>query len=275
MPPVAGAARALKQLAGLWPRRTAGSFAQHALDALRRDRVTAHAFESLLGRVESASAAERPIRTLLVTSTQPLEGKSTVALNLGIAAAWLGRRRVLLIDGNLRHPVLSERFGRLRDVGLADLLQDRATADDVIQPAGKLDVDANLSFMPAGLGGADFVATLDRERARSSVHDAGAGYDITLIDTPPVLAVRDTAILAGVADGVLLIVAAGEVDARSAALAKERLEQSGTPLVGAVLNRFVPSEHGLASHPYPAYWIAGEDPHTNGSHGPSSRKRGD
>jgi receptor protein-tyrosine kinase len=257
--------RALKRLAGLWPRSTAGSF------ALRRDRVSAHAFESLLGGLGLA-AAEHPMRTLLVTSTQPLEGKSTVALNLGIAAAWFGRLRVLLVDGDLRHPILSERFGRLGDVGLADLLQGRATAADVIQPAGKLEADTNLSFMPAGRGGAGFVATLDRERARSTVRDAGAGFDITLIDTPPVLAVKDAAILAGAADGVLLIVGAGEVSDRSAALAKERLEQSGTPLVGAVLNRFVPSEHGLASHPYPDYWIAAREPYTNGGHGPSSKK---
>lgn len=263
--------RALKRLAGLWPRRTAGSFAQQTLDALRRDKVSAHAFESLLRGLELASA-EHPIRTLLVTSTQPLEGKSTVVLNLGVAAAWFGRRRVLLIDGDLRHPILSERFGHLGNMGFADLMQGRATADEVIQPAGKLEADTNLSFMPAGLGGAGFVATLDREHARLSVRDASAGFDITLIDAPPVLAVKDAAILAGAADGVLLIVGAGEVNDRSAALAKERLERSGTRVVGAVLNRFVPSEHGLASDPYPDYWIDGREPYTNVGHGPSSRK---
>src|SRR5712691_7458017 len=161
------------------------------------------------------------MRTLLVTSTQPLEGKSTVVLNLGIAAAGFGRWRVLFVDGDLRRPMLSERFGRLGDVGLADLLQGRATAD-VIQRAGKLEADTNLSLMPAGRGGAGFVATLDRERARSTVRDAGAGFDITLIGTPPVLAVKDAATLAGAAEGVLLIVGAGEVNDRSAALAKER-----------------------------------------------------
>ena len=264
--------RVLKPLAGLWPRRTSGSsFAQQALDALRRDRVSAHAFESLLWGLE-LTAAGRPIRTLLVTSTQPLEGKSTVALNLGIAAAWLGQFRVLLVDGNLRRPTLSERFGRLGDLGLSDLLQGRATADDVIRPAGKLETDANLSFMPAGQSGAGFIATLDRERARSTVRDAGAGFDIILIDSPSVLAVKDAAILAGAADGVLLIVGAGEVTGRSAALAKERLEQSGVPLIGTVLNRFVPSEHGLAKDPYyPDYWIAGREPYSNVGHGPSSR----
>lgn len=262
--------RALKRLAGLWPRRTAGSSAQQTLDALRRDKVSAHAFESLLRGLELA-AADHPMRTLLVTSTQPLEGKSTVVLNLGIAAAWFGRRRVLLIDGDLRQPMLSERFGRLGGVGFAELLQGRATAEEVIQPAGKLEPDTNLSFMPAGLGGAGFLATLDRERARSTVRAAAADFDITLIDAPPVLAVKDAAILGAAADGVLLIVAAGEVNHRSAALAKERLEQSGTRLVGAVLNRFVPSEHGLASDPFPDYWIDGREPYANGGHGPSSR----
>ena len=262
---------ALKLLAGLWPRRTAGSFAKQTLNALRRDRVSAHAFEALLGGLEFA-AAEHPIRTLLVTSTQPLEGKSTVVLNLGIAAARFGSRRVLLVDGDLRRPMLSARFGRAGDLGLSDLLQGRATADGIIQAARNLEADTNLSFMPAGQGGAGFIATLNRERARSIMREAGAGFDIILIDSPPVLAVNDAAILAGAADGeLLLIVGAGEVNARSAALAKERLGQSGTPLVGAVLNRFVPSEHGLASHLYPDYWIDDSDPHTNGGHGPSSK----
>lgn len=244
--------RTLKLLAGMWTRRTAGLFAQKAQNALRRDRVWAQAFDALLGGLEFASA-EHPIRTLLVTSTQPLEGKSTVALNLGIAAARFGSRRVLLVDGDLRRPMLSARFGRAGDLGLSDLLQGRATADGIIQAARNLEADTNLSFMPAGQGGAGFIATLNRERARSIMREAGAGFDIILIDSPPVLAVNDAAILAGAADGVLLIVGAGEVNARSAALAKERLGQSGTPLVGAVLNRFVPSEHGLASHPYPDY----------------------
>ena len=116
-------------------------------------------------------AAEHLIRTLLVTSAQPLESKSTVVLNLGIAAAWFGRWRVLLVDGDLRHPMLSKRFGRLGDVGLADLLQGRATADDVIQPGGKLEADTNLSFIPAAVGWRRFcrdarpgARTLDRAR---------------------------------------------------------------------------------------------------------------
>ena len=262
--------RTLKLLAGMWTRRTAGLFAQKAQNALRRDRVWAQAFDALLGGLEFASA-EHPIRTLLVTSTQPLEGKSTVALNLGIAAARFGSRRVLLVDGDLRRPMLSARFGRAGDLGLSDLLQGRATADGIIQAARNLEADTNLSFMPAGQGGAGFIATLNRERARSIMREAGAGFDITLIDSPPVLAVNDAAILAGAADGVLLIVGAGEVNARSAALAKERLGQSGTPLVGAVLNRFVPSEHGLASHPYPDYGIDDSYPHNNGDYGPLTK----
>ena len=173
----------------------------------------------------------RGLRSIVITSAFPAEGKTTVATNLAVSFARRGTR-VLLIDADMRcgrvHPILRVAHGD----GLAELLTQGKSANDVIQVTSVPD----LFFLPAGTpegNPADFLA---REDSRKVLSDLIAYFDLVIVDTPPIFAAADAAILGTMVDGVLLVVRAGRTDRQAAAQAVTQLSHVNAPVIGAVLN---------------------------------------
>ena len=218
----------------------------------------ADAYDELFGDLRLA----RPLasgNSILVTSTAPGEGKTTVSLCLAITASHAGQT-ALLIDGDLRRSSLATAVGSADTVGLIEILLDQAEAeaDKAIRPISALTRPlpqaGAVSFMAGGRKSARFLGAVDWSKARMAFRSISQAYGIVLLDSPPVLAVNDALLFAGVVDAVLLVVGAGSANRGEVRRAKEQLDATGTPIIGAVLNRFEPKVHGPSNRPYRGYY---------------------
>jgi len=178
------------------------------------------------------SSLDKPIKTMLVTSAGPEEGKSTVLANLAVTTAQTGRK-VILVDCDLRRPSLHDIFGLKNDRGLTTMVvNDAAMESPPLQDTGvqglQLVCSGPLPPNPSELLGSrrmeEIIAAL-LERA-----------DVVLFDAPPVVAVTDAAVLSTKVDGVLLVINAGGTKRDYARAATARLEKVNANLLGAVLN---------------------------------------
>src|SRR6266487_3187484 len=170
-------------------------------------------------------------RSVIVTSSVPGEGKTTTAANLAASLAWEGRR-VLLVDGDLWRGRLHRLFRTRKSPGFAEsLLQD----DPIPQAIRSTDI-ARLSFMPNGKSAGAPSDVVTRARVPPLLARLREQFDVVVIDTPPVLAAAETAVLATSVDGVMLVVRAGHTDRDAVQHAARQISAVGARLVGAVLN---------------------------------------
>jgi len=180
-------------------------------------------------------------RTLVVTSAAPREGKTLIAANLAVAFA-RGGARVLLVDCDVHRPRLHRVFRASRTPGLMDLLRS-GSADSPLPAAmnhrraaiRKTGID-RLSFLPCGADAPQTPELLEPATLRGLLKGLRVDFDVILLDTPPVLVSADAATLAASADGVLMVVRAGQTDRRAAELARSRVVSAGGRVLGAVLN---------------------------------------
>jgi capsular exopolysaccharide synthesis family protein len=219
-----------------------------------------HAYHTLLNSFFIRESG-RPPKTLLVTSTQPQEGKTTVAINLALIAMLAGLK-VLLVDADLRKPRVHDIFNLDNKRGLGDLLSGTVGVDDVLQMI-ELTYDVSRKSRALGVitsgGGCDFTntpLTMDSARLKAFFEQSSPRFDMVVLDSPPVLSVSDPLLLAPFADGIILVLKSGIVTEKDAKLAKERLEQAGGHLLGVVMNRFNEALHGPGVHPYKNYYIS-------------------
>lgn len=179
------------------------------------------------------SSVDKPVHTLLVTSSNPLEGKSTTASNLAVVIAQSGKS-VVLVDADLRRSSLHRIFQVPNDRGLTDLLlQDEWALDGCIQPT---EID-NLRLVTSGPLPPDPAELLGSKKMRATVERLQQMADVVIFDTPPVQPVSDALVLAMVADGVIVVVAAGRTRRTAAQKTVADLRQLGIRVLGVVLNR--------------------------------------
>lgn len=178
--------------------------------------------------------SDKQLKVIVVTSSVPGEGKSTVCANLAVAMAQLGRK-VLLVDADMHRPVQDKIWELPNHLGLSNIIVGQTEARTAIKK-----ITANLHVLTSGVIPPNPMALLDSQRMASLVEIFSANYDYTIIDTPALNTAADAAIVGKMTDGVLLVVRPGVVDSVSANRAKEFLQQSGQHVLGQVLNGFVP-----------------------------------
>jgi len=174
---------------------------------------------------------ELPLRTILVTSPGPTEGKTTIALNLAAAFAF-GGLRTLLIEGDLRRPSLHLMFGMRGTKGLTTAIVGQVTQADAVTPT---DIP-NLSVMLAGAIPPNPVELLGSEQMSELLDRLKKQFDVLIIDSPPLIPVADPAVLASRCDGVVLVARSGRTDRRRLADSAQIIERVGGRLLGIVLN---------------------------------------
>jgi capsular exopolysaccharide synthesis family protein len=189
------------------------------------------AFRSLRTNLEYASV-QRPIRTLIVTSSEPLEGKTTIAVNLA-AIYSQAKKNVALIDADMRHPHVHSYMGLPNREGLSSLFRDQNSLQGISHnkvnlPHLTIITSGNLPPNPAELLGSDRMSNILEELQASS--------DMVVIDTPPSL-VSDAQVLASKVDAVLIVVRPGVTHAEAARSTLETYKRAGARVVGVVLNR--------------------------------------
>jgi len=173
---------------------------------------------------------KRPINRLLITSTLPEEGKSTVAANLAITLAARGLQKILLLEGDLRRPSLTGLFGLERCAGLSEWLQGETSAT---MNVCRLE---NLGFwlLPAGSPPDDPLTLLQSEKLSELLDPLQSWFDWIIIDSPPVLPLGDTSVWMRLCDATLLVTRPGKTEKRQLQRTLEAVEQ--TKLLGALVN---------------------------------------
>ncbi|HZK25103.1 MAG TPA: CpsD/CapB family tyrosine-protein kinase [Oscillospiraceae bacterium] len=202
------------------------------------------AFRTVRTNIEF-SDIDHKLKTIMVTSSIPSEGKSTLTSNIAVAMAMSGKN-ILIIDADLRSPTQHKCFNVRNLHGLTNLLLDETLSleDVLVYPSQE-----NLILLTTGPLPPNPAELLGSERMRNFVASLANHFDVILIDAPPVLPVTDAAILASYVDGVVMVAAAGNVPREQALLAKEQLIKAKANILGVVLNKV-----SANSKPYYGYY---------------------
>jgi capsular exopolysaccharide synthesis family protein len=191
------------------------------------------------------SSTEKPPKTILVTSGQPGEGKTTTVVNTAISLAQLGAS-VLIIDCDLRKPAVHKVLGIDHVVGLSTYLTGRGEMDDVIQ---KLPIQ-NLAVLTSGRIPPNPAEMISSTKMKEMLRLLGERYDHIVIDSPPLLKVTDPVILSTLVDGVILVVHGGKSTRDMLRRTRQELSVAGARIFGVVLNNVDTYQETYASYYY-------------------------
>jgi capsular exopolysaccharide synthesis family protein len=195
-------------LSRLWPlrrpvRESMGDLNKRRIALLQPDSYVAEQFRALRGRID-AIAAQRPLRTIAITSATPGEGKTTAAINLALVTSLSVGRRVLLIDCDLRRPKVHTSLGLTPTAGLAEVLTDQIGLDEaVLKPEGM-----SLEVLAVRGRPANPSELLGSARMRELMEEVAPRYDRVILDTPAALGLPDAKAVADLCDGVVVVVRA-------------------------------------------------------------------
>jgi capsular exopolysaccharide synthesis family protein len=202
-----------------------------------RDSPTAEALRLLAVRLRD-HRRNKPMKKVLITSTIPQEGKSTIAGNLSCALSHAGEERVLLVEGDLRRPSLTAMFGIDGVPGVCEYLHDEG---DPLKNIYRLE-DAGLWILPAGKPPSNPLGLLQSPRLPTLMDQLTAHFDWIIIDSPPVLPLADTSIWMRIADGILLVTRIGTTQKHELEKGLEALDS--TKMLGALVNSSAISAYG-------------------------------
>lgn len=204
-------------------------------EALRVIRTNLH----FLNEKESA-------RTVLITSTTPKEGKSTIASNYAMSIAITGKK-VLLIDCDIRRPRAHESFGVSFDKGLESILSGEVKIEDVILK----DVEKNLDILPTRNVAHNVTELFLGDKMKTLLENLKGEYNTVVLDTPPLIIASDAAILSKHCDGVVYVVAYDQVAKRELEFGKTMLNNAKANIYGFVVNKV--DKNGLSYGNYGYY----------------------
>ena len=187
------------------------------------------AFEMVQAKLDF-SLSDKPLKVIAVVSSCPNEGSSFVAANLAVTKAHMGRR-VLLIDGDMRHPRQQEIWNLSNETGLSNILVGQADLRGSTE-----EILINLDILTVGTIPPNPAALIDSQRMVALMSESAQSYDYVIIDTPALNLFADGLMLGKLADGVLVVVSPGVVDTTMAQNTKTMIEQARSRVLGMVIN---------------------------------------
>lgn len=195
------------------------------------DDPSSEAYRALRTNVTFVGAEQQSLRIICVTSPGPGEGKSTTAANLAITLAQQGTT-TLLVDADLRRPLVHRAFNLVQEPGLTDVLVGNAQLREAVRP----NVIPKLDLLPAGALPPNPSELLGSEAMHRLLDQLKAQYDVIIFDSPPTLAVTDASVLGASSDAVILVLRAGETEEVAAQRSLETLQRVQARVAGVVLN---------------------------------------
>ena len=192
-------------------------------------------------------SSDKELKVIIVSSSLPQEGKSTVAANLAATVAQLGRK-VLLVDADMHRPVQHQIWELPNQVGLSNVIVGQAELKSSIAQ-----VMDNLEVLSCGVIPPNPMALLDSQRITSLIKQFSANYDLVIVDAPSLNVAADALILGKKADGILLVVRPGMLDSGNVAFTKDLLKKSSQYVLGMVVNGVIPK-----NEPHSYYYFANE-----------------
>ncbi|AFY46256.1 capsular exopolysaccharide biosynthesis protein [Nostoc sp. PCC 7524] len=200
-----------------------------------RDRpysLTSEMYRMLQANLKFLSS-DKELKTIVVTSSVPKEGKSSVSANLALAISQMGRK-VLLIDADMRVPSQHKIWELSHTSGLSDVLVGQSQFNETVSQ-----VTHYLDVLTAGVRPPNPLALLDSKRMALLIQDFSDQYDVVIIDSPPLLLAADALTLSQMSDGILLVARPGVIDNSSADTVQEMLERCGHNVLGLVVNGLI------------------------------------
>lgn len=194
----------------------------------------AEAYRTLRTNIQFSSL-DKPVHTILVTSTRPGEGKSLAAANLAVTFAQMGNS-VALVDADLRRPALHTLFGASNEEGLTGFILNATSGKAVTNIPFSYPGVENLKLLTSGPLPPNSAEVLGSNRMNELIERLRQEADYVIFDAPPVLALTDAAVLASKVDGTLLVLKAGKTSRDDAREAKEQLQKVHANLLGVVLS---------------------------------------
>lgn len=194
----------------------------------------------------SGPASQR--RSLLITSAQPEDGRTTVSLNLAASIA-RGGRKVLLVDANFRQPAIRKLFPACKDSGLSNVLVGQGSWRDLVS-----EVEPNLAVLSSGPLPPNPAELLSSEAMRQFISEATSQYDQVIFDGAPALVVSDSIVLATLVDGVVLVVRAGANTHGIVVRTRDLLHRVGAHLMGVALNGVRATAGGYLRKSYETFY---------------------
>ena len=208
--------------------------------------IIAESYKTLRTNIQYSSY-DRKLKAIVVTSSQPGEGKSLTVGNIALSLVQ-DNKRVLVIDCDLRRPTIHKKFGIMNEKGIAEVIVGSSTIYEVIKRYKKLDI------ITAGKIPPNPSEMLGSEKMKNIINELKEIYDYILIDSPPVLAVTDAQIISTIVDGVIFVARYGIAKKDKITLAKSQLNKVNANLIGTIL-------HGITkgNKIYDYYDYYGED----------------
>lgn len=194
--------------------------------------VVSEAFRNLRTNIQYSNIDDK-IRSIVITSSTVGEGKTVVSSNLAVSIAFTGKK-VLILDCDLRKPNIHKKMGILNLKGLTNVLIGEDSFEDVVQRSEEIPELHILTSGPIPPNPSELLGSKKMEELLNNLEDK---YDMIVIDSPPIGIVTDAAILSTIADGVLLVTAAGKTEIDTAKRSKELLENVNANIIGVVLNK--------------------------------------
>jgi capsular exopolysaccharide synthesis family protein len=188
----------------------------------------------------------RPLKKILITSTIPQEGKSTVAANLACTLARRRQQKTLLLEGDLRRPNITSQFGVGRIPGLCEWLNGQSESINLYKLQG-----LGLWLLPAGAAPQNPLELMQSGRLSHLMEQLEASFDWIVIDSPPVLPLADTSLWSRLADGIVLVTRKGITEKQQLQRGIEAIEKS--KLLGALVNSSANTAHSDYYQRYSSY----------------------
>ncbi len=204
-------------------------------------------YRMLRANINCLPRSSAELKTLLITSAIAGEGKSNTAVNLGFCLAKMGDR-VIVIDADLRRPVVHKILELNQGPGLTELLQEEASVDNVIQTV--FEDKPNLAIITCGDNLSQGINLLNSRAIKKILPPLREQYDLIIVDSPQILGVSDTIYLAEAADAAILVVEHNRHPRSLVLQAKRQLEETGVSIIGVVFNNVAPYELRHYAHYY-------------------------
>lgn len=179
------------------------------------------------------SKKHKNVKSIVLTSYQDGEGKSTVTANLSVLFSNIGKK-VLIIDANFRNSNLHNIFEVKNDIGLSDALNNNRNIKECIKSTRK----ENLFILTTGNIVSDFSEIISSNEMKNIIKKLEEDFDYIFIDTPSIGEFSEGCVLSTFCDGVILVVAGGEVDVDNVSIAKDKLNHVGSNILGAIINKY-------------------------------------
>ncbi len=218
----------------------------------------AEAYRVIRTSIQFAQAGKE-LKTLMVTSCTPDEGKSMTISNLAVVLTQAGKS-VLLVDCDMRNPTVHKNFALSNHVGLSSCISMGTPLREAVQMTNV----GGLYALTAGVIPPNPSELLGSERMQELLAEAAASYDYVLVDTPPVLPVTDALILSRIVDSVIIVIDSGNVKVEAARDVKASLVNAGANVLGVVLNKVRSEHHGYG---YGYYYYYGHKSASGGDDG--------